>query len=117
VARGRRRRASGVGESTERTAEDRWSHGQYTDFETFTEYGIFDCDQHLYEPGDCYTSFIESKTRRRRCGGAVDGRWVILLGDREAAGLQLRRVLPTGVAQGMLKSIKGVKVGGSLPLD
>ena len=34
---------------------------EYTEFETFTDYAVFDCDQHIYEPENCYTDYIESK--------------------------------------------------------
>jgi predicted TIM-barrel fold metal-dependent hydrolase len=33
----------------------------YADFETFTDYSIFDADQHLSEPADCYTRHIPAK--------------------------------------------------------
>ena len=56
---------------------------EYTEFETFTDYGIFDCDQHIYEPENCYTDFVESKFRDRTLrAGERDGTRVMLAQDR-----------------------------------
>jgi predicted TIM-barrel fold metal-dependent hydrolase len=89
---------------------------EYTDFQTFTEYDVFDCDQHLYEPGDCYTSFIESKYASRTLRGAqVEGRWVILLGDREVpSDFSFDECYRPGSLKEMLKSIKGGEGGEDL---
>ena len=56
---------------------------EYTEYETFTPYGIFDCDQHIYEPPDCYTSRIESKYADQTLReGVVNGEKVMLAMDR-----------------------------------
>ena len=50
----------------------------YREFQTFTEYGIFDADQHMYEPHDCYLEYIEDRFRADTLQGAtVDGRAVV----------------------------------------
>jgi len=55
---------------------------QYLQYKTFTGYGIFDADQHLYEAPDCYTRHIEQKYADRtlraydqdgKSGFVVDG--------------------------------------------
>jgi predicted TIM-barrel fold metal-dependent hydrolase len=38
---------------------------EYTDFETFTEYGIFDGDQHIFEPWDCLADYIPAEFAER----------------------------------------------------
>ena len=56
---------------------------EYNDFETFTPYGIFDCDQHIYEPPDCYTGWIEAKYADQTLRvGTVNGEKVFLAMDR-----------------------------------
>lgn len=51
----------------------------YLDYTLFTDYGIFDADQHLNESADCYTRNIESKYADRTIrlvgdGMVVDGK-------------------------------------------
>ena len=56
---------------------------EYTDYRSFTPYAIFDCDQHIYEPLDCYTGWIESKYADRTLRAeVVDGEKVVLAMDR-----------------------------------
>lgn len=80
----------------------------YTDFETFTDYRIFDCDQHFYEPRDCYTSYIESKyVDRTMRAGVVDGQDVLLGGDRVVFVDNLfEQCYQPGSLKEMLKSMK-----------
>jgi hypothetical protein len=82
---------------------------EYTDFETFTDYDIFDCDQHLYEPGDCYTNWIEAKYKDRTLRGVEqDGRWLVLAEDREVpTDFNFDECYRPGSLKEMLKSIKG----------
>ncbi len=86
---------------------------EYTEFQTFTDYEVFDCDQHLYEPADCYTSWIESKYAERTLRGAeVDGRWVILADGTEVpSDFQFDECYRPGSLKEMLKSIKGGEGG------
>ena len=51
----------------------------YTDFETFTDYWIFDADQHIYEPLDCYLRHIPAQYAERTIRPAVvDGKKVCI---------------------------------------
>ena len=45
----------------------------YTDFKQFTDYQIFDADQHLYESADCYTRHIAQKYADRTIRLERDG--------------------------------------------
>jgi len=85
---------------------------EYTEFTTFTDYRIFDCDQHMYEPADCYTSFIESKYADRTLRTAtVDGRTVLLADNRE---ISLDKEVGKCNRPGALKEmLKGLKTGGA----
>ncbi len=56
---------------------------EYDDFETFTEYSIFDCDQHIYEPADCYLQHIPAQYADRTIRPVtVDGATLIYAQDR-----------------------------------
>lgn len=48
------------------------------------DYGLFDADNHYYEPRDCYTRHIDPKFRDRaiHVEQDADGRDVVLVGDR-----------------------------------
>ncbi len=38
---------------------------EYTEFDTFTDYGVWDCDQHIYEPPNAYVDYVAEKYRDR----------------------------------------------------
>ena len=87
---------------------------QYLLYKHFTDYPIFDADQHLYEGADCYTRHIESKFKDRtlrivstegKNGMMVDG--VLRPTDRHES------LVPH---PGSLKELlKGIKKGASDP--
>ena len=59
--------------NTEITAGAGELKSQYLEYKTFTEYPIFDADQHLTEGEDCYTRHIEDKYKDRTLRVVVDG--------------------------------------------
>ncbi len=57
---------------------------EYTDYQTFTDYGVWDCDQHIYEPPNVYVDYIPAKYRDRTIRPVeVDGETVMLAMDRQ----------------------------------
>ena len=82
---------------------------EYTEFETFTEFPIFDCDQHIYEPPDCYTSWIESRYADRTLRAeVVDGENVFLAMDRQVpVDNKVDECYRPGSLKEMLKSLRG----------
>ncbi len=54
--------------------------GEYTEFKTFTDFGIFDGDQHIYEPWDCLDEHIEPAYAERTIHTAhdADGKLIVL---------------------------------------
>ncbi len=82
--------------------------GEYTDYEHFTDYPIFDADQHLAEPDDCYTQHIESKYRDRTIQLLErDGkRWLAVDGRLHAKEVQGNRMARPGSLREFLKAMK-----------
>ncbi|MDO8390388.1 MAG: amidohydrolase family protein [Actinomycetota bacterium] len=84
---------------------------EYTAFETYTDYGIFDCDQHIYEPIDCYTGWIEQKYADRTLRIVErDGESLFMAQDRP---IQLDNKVDECYRPGSLKEmLKTMKSGG-----
>ena len=83
---------------------------EYTAFETYTDYGIFDCDQHIYEPVDCYTGWIEKKYADRTLRIVErDGESLFMAQDRP---IQLDNKVDECYRPGSLKEmLKTMKAG------
>ena len=74
-------------------------------------YGLYDADNHYYEPPDCYTRHIEPKFRDRAIHVEQDdeGRDVVLVGDRPFTFLDhysFERVARPGALREMLRTMK-----------
>ena len=54
-----------LGQASDNHDYVRFSMSEYTDFETFTDYSIFDGDEHIYEPWDCLEKHIPSSYAER----------------------------------------------------
>jgi predicted TIM-barrel fold metal-dependent hydrolase len=80
----------------------------YTDFQLFTDYSIFDADQHFQEGADCYTRNIERKyaerTLRRISEGPDQGLYVD--GELHASDLHGGKVPWPGSLKEMLRGMK-----------
>jgi len=95
---------------------------EYTEYQTFTDYAIWDCDQHIYEPPTVYVDYIEGKYKDRTLRPVeVDGQTKVFAMDREVPlDNKLDECYRPGSLAEMLKSIKG---GGGddgyewMPLD
>jgi predicted TIM-barrel fold metal-dependent hydrolase len=81
---------------------------EYTEFRRFTDYSIFDCDQHMYEPVDCYTSRLESKYHDRTIRPeTIDGESVMMAADRVLPlDNRIDECYRPGSLKEMLKTIK-----------
>lgn len=96
---------------------------EYTEFETFTEYGVFDCDQHIYEPTTCYVDYVPEKYRDRTIRPVVvDGEPAVFAMDRRLpVDAKVDECYRPGSLAEMLKSIKGGPGGGGgyqwMPID
>jgi predicted TIM-barrel fold metal-dependent hydrolase len=56
---------------------------EYTDFQTFTDYGVFDCDQHIYEPPNVYVDYMPEKYAHRTIRPeVVDGQTMMFAEDK-----------------------------------
>jgi predicted TIM-barrel fold metal-dependent hydrolase len=56
---------------------------EYTEFQTFTDYGVFDCDQHIYEPPNVYVDHLPKKYAEQTIRPVeVDGTTVMVAMDR-----------------------------------
>ena len=82
--------------------------GEYTEFERFTDYPIFDADQHLYEADDCYTRHIERKYRDRTLSiSRIEGRRILTVdGDQHATDDHGGKMARPGSLKEMLKALK-----------
>ena len=74
-------------------------------------YGLFDADNHYYEPRDCYTRHIEPKFRDRaiHVEPDADGHDVVLVGDRPFTFLRhmsFERASKPGALREMLRAMK-----------
>jgi predicted TIM-barrel fold metal-dependent hydrolase len=74
-------------------------------------YGLFDADNHYYEPRDCYTRHIDPKLRDRAIHVEPDGEGhdVVLVGDRPFTFLRhhsFERASKPGALREMLRSMK-----------
>ena len=82
--------------------------GEYTEYERFTEYPIFDADQHLYEKDDCFTRHIERKFKDRTLAiTRVDGRRILTVdGASHATDDHGGKMARPGSLREMLKAMK-----------
>ncbi len=83
---------------------------EYTDFEIFTDYAIFDADQHLSEPADCYTRHIPKRYADRtiRLEKGPDGDLVGMAQDRRIMqDNDLAKCNRPGSLKELLKRLKG----------
>lgn len=88
----------------------------YTDFKQFTDYQIFDADQHLYESADCYTRHIAQKYADRTIRLERDGDGKLIGFAQERRLMQdndLSKCYRPGSLKEMLKQIKGGTGGSS----
>lgn len=79
------------------------------------DFGLFDADNHYYEPRDCYTRHIEPKYRDRAIHVEQDaeGRDVVLVGDRPFTFLRhhsFERAAKPGALREMLRNMKSGSV-------
>jgi predicted TIM-barrel fold metal-dependent hydrolase len=79
------------------------------------DFGLFDADNHYYEPRDCYTRHIEPKYRDRAIHVEPDaeGRDVVLVGDRPFTFLRhhsFDRASKPGALREMLRGMKSGSV-------
>ena len=81
---------------------------EYTDYEHFTDYRIFDADQHLSEGPDAFTRHIESKYRGQTMAIAEkDGRrYLTVEGRSSVLGGTPGKVVRPGSLKEMLKALK-----------
>jgi predicted TIM-barrel fold metal-dependent hydrolase len=82
---------------------------EYTDFQVFTDYAIFDADQHLSEPADCYTRHIPARFAERtiRIAPGPDGGLVGLAADRPIlVDTDLGKCNRPGSLKDLLKNLK-----------
>jgi len=94
--------------NTEITAGAGELKSQYLEYKTFTEYPIFDADQHLTEGEDCYTRHIEDKYKDRTLRVVVEGGKTLFKFDgnaRESDGHH-GKVPHPGSLKELLKGIK-----------
>jgi len=90
--------------NTEITAGAGELKSQYLEYKTFTEYPIFDADQHLTEGEDCYTRHIEDKYKDRTLRVVVEGGKTLFKFDgnaRESDGHHGK--VPSRIAQGAVE--------------
>ena len=80
----------------------------YREFETFTDYAIADGDQHIYEPLDCYTAYIEEKYKGDTLRSVdVDGHSVVMGGGNAIPlDTQGNNCYRPGSLKEMLKTMK-----------
>jgi len=95
---------------------------EYTAFETFTDYAIWDCDQHIYEPPNAYIDYVPAKYRERTIRPVeVDGEVKLLAMDRELpVDNKIDECYRPGSLAEMLRSMKsGADQGGYqfMPID
>ncbi len=96
---------------------------EYTDFTTFTDYGVFDGDQHIYEPATVYVDHLAEKYRDRTIRPVeIDGETALFAMDRRLpVDNKLSECYRPGSLAEMLKSIKGGPDGAGqyqwMPMD
>ncbi|MGD9703692.1 MAG: amidohydrolase family protein [Acidimicrobiia bacterium] len=96
---------------------------EYNDFETFTDYRVFDCDQHIYEPVNCYVDYIPAKYRDRTIRPEiVDGATAVFAMDRRLPlDSRIDECYRPGSLAEMLRSIKAGPDGAGgyqwMPID
>src|SRR5215216_1852266 len=96
---------------------------EYTDFQTFTDYGVFDCDQHIYEPPNVYVDYLPKKYADRTIRAEViDGRTVMMAQDKVLPNdNKLDECYRPGSLAEMLRSIKAGPDGANnyqwMPID
>ena len=94
--------------NTERPSGTERCHVAYLEYKTFTDYAIFDADQHLTEGEDCYTRHIEDKYKDRTLRVVVEGGKTLFKFDgnvRESDGHH-GKVPHPGSLKELLKGIK-----------
>jgi predicted TIM-barrel fold metal-dependent hydrolase len=82
------------------------------------EYGLFDADNHYYEPRDCYTRFIDPKHRDKviRVEKDEEGRDLVMVGDRPFTFLKhmnFDRAYKPGSLREMLRNLSAGKAAES----
>lgn len=96
---------------------------EYTAFETYTDYGIFDCDQHMYEPPTCYVDYLPAKYAERTIRPEIiDGQTVMVAQDRKLpVDSKIDECYRPGSLKEMLKSMKVGPTGANayqwMPID
>lgn len=76
------------------------------------DYGLFDADNHYYEPSDCFTRYIEPRHRDKAIRPAPQGAGVrILVGDKpftflEGEGFAGEHCMKAGALRELLRSMK-----------
>jgi predicted TIM-barrel fold metal-dependent hydrolase len=75
------------------------------------DYGLFDADNHYYEPRDCFTRYIEPRLRDKAVQVRIDddGKERVYVGDRLFTFLEHRNfdtVVPPGALRRMLLAMK-----------
>jgi predicted TIM-barrel fold metal-dependent hydrolase len=75
------------------------------------DYGLFDADNHYYEPRDCFTRYIEPGLREKAIHTRIDADGVerVYVGDRRFTVLEHRNfdtAVPPGALRKMLRAIK-----------
>ncbi len=97
---------------------------EYNEFQTFTPYGIFDGDQHIYEPWDCLAEYIPAEYAERtiRRITTEDGELVPIADGRViSTDNRQNTVVRPGSLKEMLRKLKsGPEAGNSyeyMPMD
>jgi predicted TIM-barrel fold metal-dependent hydrolase len=96
---------------------------EYTEFQTFTDYGIFDCDQHIYEPPNVYVDYLPEKYAHRTIRPEiVNGQTVIFAQDSIVpSDNKFGECYRPGSLAEMLRSIKAGPEGATgyqwMPMD
>lgn len=96
---------------------------EYNEFDTFTDFDVFDCDQHIYEPPNVYVDYIPEKYRDRTIRPVdVDGEQVMFGMDRPLPNdNSIDECYRPGSLAEMLKSIKAGPDGSDayrwMPID
>jgi len=90
---------------------------EYTEFQTFTDYGIFDGDEHIYEPWDCLADYIPKEYAERtiRRITSPSGELIPIADGRQISSDNRRdKVVRPGSLKEMLKKMKAASsdVGG-----